>query len=55
MAFWYYLHKNPITSAPLGTNHSLAGLAVDLLMYPLSHGNPNEGPSEAWWDPKGPP
>ena len=55
MAFCYYLHKNLIKWVRLGTNHLLAGLAIDLLMYPLSHGDLSEGSSEAWWDSKAPP
>ena len=55
MAFCYYLYKNLITSAPLGSNRLLAGFAVDLLMYHLSHGGPSEGIATAWWDPKGAP
>ena len=55
MGLGYYLHTNLIKRAPLGISHSLADLAVDLLMFPLSHGEANDGPSEAWGDPKGPP
>ena len=55
MGLGYYLHTNLIQWVLGGTSHALADLAVDPLMFPLSHGEASDGPSEAWGDPKGPP
>ncbi len=50
MVFCNYLHKNFIKWAPLGTSHPFAGLAIELLKYPVSHGGPSGSSSDACRD-----